>query len=83
MHDPAPQRTVTLDEFYQLPDDELRYELVNLEAGAALVWVVDPESEQVFTYRSLFEPQCPSGSQSLTADDLLPGSGLNVADIFT
>ena len=184
MHDPVPSKAMTLDELYELPDDELRYELVNgwlvsepppgmrhgrimtrlaglidafvrehrvgvvlsgdagfvlhrspdtvrgpdiafvrldryqaldderlampgapdlaieilspgnrrgeihakvadyLEAGTALVWVVDPELEQVFAYRSLFEPQCHSGSESLRAGDLLPGFSLTVADIF-
>ena len=184
MHDRASQQAMTLDELYELPDDELRYELVNgwlvsepppgvrhghtitnlamllgahvrahkagvvlsgdtgfilhrspdtvrapdiafvrleryqalddkrlampgapdlaieilspgdrrgeihakvadyLEAGTALVWVVDPDSEQVFSYRSLFEPQCHSGSDTLTAGDLLPGFSIEVDDIF-
>lgn len=185
MHDPVSQQAMTLDDLYQLPDDELRYELVNgwlvsepppglrhgrivtrlaalldayarrrragvvlsgdtgfvlhrspdtvrapdiafvrleryqavdderfampgapdlaieilspgnrrgeihakvadyLEAGTVLVWVVDPELEQVFSYRSLFEPQRHSGSDLLTAADLLPGFSAAVGDIFS
>ncbi len=53
-----------------------------LAAGTALVWVVDPEIEQVHCYRSLLEPHRLSGSQSLTAQDLLPGFSVPIDELF-
>ncbi len=53
-----------------------------LAAGAALVWVVDPRLRRVRCYRRLPEPETLSESDSLTADDLLPGFRVAVRDIF-
>ena len=53
-----------------------------LAAGTPLVWVVDPDRRQVRSYRNLLEPQVATQSGELTADDLLPGFSLPVADIF-
>lgn len=54
-----------------------------LAAGTALIWVVDPQTSQVCSYRSLFEPQVQAGSDLLIAGDLLPGFSVPVADIFS
>ncbi|MBT8136797.1 MAG: Uma2 family endonuclease [Gammaproteobacteria bacterium] len=54
-----------------------------LAAGTTLVWVVDPQTEQVRSYRSLFEPQIHAGTDLLTAEDLLPEFSVPVADIFS
>ncbi len=54
-----------------------------LAAGTALVWVVDPEIAQVHCYRTLLEPHMLTGSQSLTARDLLPGFSVPVSELFT
>ena len=53
-----------------------------LTAGASLVWVVDPNSETVTTYRTLFEPRLIPPDGCLTAEDILPGLSLLVSDLF-
>lgn len=53
-----------------------------LAVGTPLVWVVDPDQRQVRSYRTLLEPQVTTESGELTADDLLPGLRLPVADSF-
>lgn len=53
-----------------------------LAAGTPLVWIVDPEQRQVRSYRNLLQPQITIEPGELSADDLLPGLSLPVADIF-
>lgn len=53
-----------------------------LAAGTPLVWVVDPESRSVVTYRELFRPIRLSGDDRLDAGDVLPGFNVRVAELF-
>jgi len=53
-----------------------------LAAGTALVWIVDPNSETVTTYRTLFEPSIVASDGCLAAEDILPGLSLPVSDLF-
>lgn len=53
-----------------------------LAAGTPLVWIVDPDLQQVRSYRNLLEPQITTEPGELRADDLLPGLSLPAADIF-
>ena len=53
-----------------------------LAAGASLVWVVDPENQTVTTYRTLFESNVVDSDGTLSAEDLLPGLRLSVAQLF-
>jgi Uma2 family endonuclease len=54
----------------------------DLAAGALLVWVVDPETETVASYRKLLEPRVTGREGVLGGADVLPGLELPVADIF-
>ena len=54
-----------------------------LTAGTPLVWVVDPEHEQVSIYRDLFAPRRLAGADALTADGVLPGFCVAVSELFT
>jgi Uma2 family endonuclease len=53
-----------------------------LAAGVQLVWVADPESQTVTAYTSANPPQVFSASDSLTADPVIPGFVVPVADLF-
>lgn len=53
-----------------------------LAAGTILIWVVDPAAEHVRCYRSLLEPKLLTGSQSLTAEELLPDFSVPISRIF-
>ncbi len=53
-----------------------------LAAGTELVWVVDPTSECVTTYATLLAPQALTRDDELSAETLLPGFRLRVADVF-
>ncbi|MEO0974511.1 MAG: Uma2 family endonuclease [Pseudomonadota bacterium] len=53
-----------------------------LEAGTALVWVVDPEAQVVTTYRQLLAPQRLATTDVLEAPDVLPGFTASVAEAF-
>jgi len=53
-----------------------------LEAGAAAVWVVDPENQTVTVYRSPGEAAILGGSDTLLGGDVLPGFGVPVREIF-
>ena len=53
-----------------------------LAAGTTVVWVVDPEAEHVRSYRALLEPHVLTGSDPLTAPDLLPGFNVPVSELF-
>jgi Uma2 family endonuclease len=53
-----------------------------LSFGADMVWVVDPESEQVAVYRRGKEPYLLHRDDELTGDDVLPEFRCKVADFF-
>jgi Uma2 family endonuclease len=53
-----------------------------LDAGCALVWVVDPVSRTVTVYGRDKEATMLDQSATLTCDDLVPGFSLPVAEIF-
>ena len=53
-----------------------------LDAGAALVWVVDPKSRSVTTYRDVRRPVHLSGDARLDAAEVLPGFAVRVAEVF-
>jgi Uma2 family endonuclease len=50
--------------------------------GVRLVWVVDPESESVYAYRSLTDVRHFAKNDTLPGDDVLSGFGMSVADLF-
>jgi len=53
-----------------------------LDAGCLAVWVVDPQTRTVAVWRSPHEIAILHESDTLTAEDLLPGFVLPVAAIF-
>ena len=53
-----------------------------LDAGSRQVWVIDPQTRTVTVYRSRREISVLQASETLCAEDLLPGFGLPVAEIF-
>lgn len=53
-----------------------------LEAGSALVWLVDPFLHTVTVYRPDALPELFNESQTLTAEPHLPGFRVPVAEIF-
>lgn len=53
-----------------------------LEAGARLVWVVDPETQTVSAHRSLHDVRVYHAEEELPGEDVLPGFSLKVAEIF-
>lgn len=53
-----------------------------LAAGAALVWIVDPGSRTVTTYRTLLAPELRKGQDVLSGEDVIPGFEIAVAAIF-
>ena len=53
-----------------------------LDAGAAIVWVVDPTSCTVTVYRPGADPQALTEGDDLDAPDLLPGFRCRIADLF-
>lgn len=53
-----------------------------LQAGASLVWVVDPGRRQVDVYRIDGADRTLRASDVLTAPSLLPGWSLPLADLF-
>lgn len=54
-----------------------------LDAGAVLVWVVDPESRTASAYRGTQSVRVCRADDELSAEDLLPGFRLKVADLFS
>jgi Uma2 family endonuclease len=54
-----------------------------LQAGVALVWLVDPHFRTVHVYRPNAEPELFNVRQELTAEPHLPGFRVPVAKIFT
>jgi Uma2 family endonuclease len=53
-----------------------------LEAGAALVWLIDPSTETVTVLDRDQAPRELTHEQSLDGDDVLPGFQLPLRDIF-
>jgi Uma2 family endonuclease len=53
-----------------------------LEAGAKLVWVIDPASRSATTYRHLLKPLRLGPDDALDGEDVLPGFRLLLADLF-
>jgi Uma2 family endonuclease len=53
-----------------------------LQAGAQLVWVVDPEPESVDEYRPSSPPKSYSKADTLTCNDIIPGFRLALIDLF-
>ena len=54
-----------------------------LDAGAVLVWVVDPESRTVSAYGGIQSVRVYRADDELSAEDLLPGFRLKLADLFS
>jgi Uma2 family endonuclease len=68
------------------PDDRWNEVIRKLEEylgiGVRLVWIVDPETESVFAYRSMTDVRRSEKSEMLKADDILPGFETPVAELF-
>jgi len=68
------------------PDDRWNEVMQKLEEylgiGARVVWIVDPETESVFAYRSMTDVRRFEKSDALTADEVLPGFSASVAELF-
>jgi Uma2 family endonuclease len=54
----------------------------SLDAGVAIVWVLEPEFGTVTVYTSDSEPRLFSRGQELTAEPHLPGFQVRVAELF-
>ena len=54
-----------------------------LDAGAKLVWVVNPKWRSVSVYRSAADIKILTENDQLTGEDVLPGFTCRVGDIFT
>jgi Uma2 family endonuclease len=54
-----------------------------LEAGARLVWVIDPSRRQVRVHRSLLRPLTLVEKATLDGEDVLPGFSVPVARLFS
>jgi Uma2 family endonuclease len=67
------------DTYTDMHQRALRY----LDDGVRLVWIVDPEAKTVTVHRQGSNQQTLLvGGDTLTADDLLPGFALALADLF-
>jgi Uma2 family endonuclease len=53
-----------------------------LQAGVALVWVIDPHDQTVLVYRRGVAPELVNVSDELTAEPELPGFRVPVARLF-
>lgn len=53
-----------------------------LEVGVRTVWEVNPKTNEVFVYRSDGSVQRYRGEEQLTADDIIPGFGITVSELF-
>ena len=53
-----------------------------LDAGSSLVWVVDPQSRTVTTYRSREEIRLIQADGEIDGADVLPGFRCKVAELF-
>lgn len=52
------------------------------EAGVQRVWVADPRLRKVFAYRSVAEVETFADGEILRDEELLPGFGVAVAELF-
>lgn len=50
--------------------------------GVVLIWVVDPQLEQVHVYRALDDVTLLTKADELTGGEVLPGFRLALADLF-
>jgi Uma2 family endonuclease len=53
-----------------------------LEAGARLVWVIDPRKGKAVVHRSLSDARELGPQDTLDGDDVLPGFSCRLADIL-
>jgi Uma2 family endonuclease len=53
-----------------------------LQAGVALVWVINPHDRTVLIYRKDMEPELVNVRQELTAEPKLPGFRVAAAELF-
>jgi Uma2 family endonuclease len=53
-----------------------------LAAGALLVWVADPDARTVTAYRPNQQPATFAAADTLTADPVIPGFAVPVADLL-
>jgi len=54
-----------------------------LEAGVALVWVVDPQGKKGYIYRKEQPVRVVGDDEILSGEDVLPGFECRVSEIFT
>ena len=52
------------------------------DIGVRLVWIVDPEAQRIYAYRSLTEVQEFTEKDELSGDEVLPGFSAPVAELF-
>lgn len=64
------------------PSEVLRKVGEYLEAGTRMVWVVDPRSQEVSSYRSLNQVRIYAAGEQISGEDVLPGLSINVSEIF-
>ena len=50
--------------------------------GVRLIWVIDPETESAYAYRSLTDVRHLIKTDALTGDDVLPGFRVTVGELF-
>jgi Uma2 family endonuclease len=53
-----------------------------LRAGIKLIWIVDPEAQDVTVHRPRQESEVFEGDQELTGYDVLPGLSCRLSDVF-
>ena len=53
-----------------------------LEAGVAVVWVINPSNRSVRIFRRDTRPEQLGPNDDLTAEDIMPGFSCRVADLF-
>lgn len=53
-----------------------------LEAGASMVWVVNPKWRSMTVYRSATEIKTLTENDELTGEDVVPGFSCRVGDVF-
>jgi len=53
-----------------------------LEAGARLVWVIDPQTQTVTVHRPSGDAHVYAGDDQVSGDDVLPGFSFRCAELF-
>ena len=53
-----------------------------LNCGVKLGWLINPDRKQVEIYRQDRDKETLSNPSSLSGEDILPGSTIDLADIF-